>query len=282
MHSITVMILAATCLPASAAGQVPNQDSHFTERATIQHGTNSATVVANSPRPLEQAVKAVGEEYGWTINFEDPPYYSQYDLVDATVPAWRAQHPNEKGVTNFRGGAFQSQYSESPNTASSATEEQNILNKLVSDYNQSGNPGRFSLRSEGKDRFSIIGTIVTDEKGQSKQVPSVLDFQISISPQARDCKATLELILSTLSAQSGIKVFPGLLPLNLLAQCKVIPEGQNVPARTLLQQVLCATNRKLYWELLYDPDGKTYAFSVLPVERAEYDASGNRTTMFVK
>ena len=47
-------------------------------------------------------------------------------------------------------------------------------------------------------------------------------------------------------------------------------------------QVLSATNRKLYWELLYDPDGKTYAFSVLPVERAEYDASGNRTTMFVK
>jgi hypothetical protein len=282
VRAITITLLAAACWSASAQGQTQNQDSHFLDRAEVQHSANSAMVVANSPRPLEQAMQAVSEEYGWTIDFEDPPYSSRYDVVDSTAPAWRAQHPSAKGVTLINGGAFQSQYPEGGNTLGSVTKEESILNKLVSDYNQSPNPGKFSVRYEGQERFSITGTTVTDDTGASKQIRPLLDVQISIPSQRRDGEATLQLILSALSAETRTTVFPGLVPLNLLIHSMVVSGGQNVPARTLLQQVLSATGQKLSWELLYDTDGKAYYLSLLPVKRAEYDAFGNRTTLFVK
>jgi hypothetical protein len=38
---------------------------------------------------------------------------------------------------------------------------------------------------------------------------------------------------------------------------------------------------KLYWRLYYDHDVKMYGFSLLPLMKANYDASGNRTTVLV-
>jgi hypothetical protein len=275
-------IFAAFLLSAGALTQVPNQNPHFLNRAEVRHGANSATVVANSPRPLEQAVQGVSEEYGWAVDFEDPPYFSSQDVVDATAPAWRAQHPTAKGVTLIKGGAFQSQFPEHPGAAPSIKDEEAILNKLVADYNQSGNPGKFSVRREGTDRFIIIPTVITDDAGATKEVRPILDTLISLPPQSRDGLATLQVILSELSSQSGTSVGPGLIPLNLLVRTNVVFGGQAVPARTLLRQVLSATGEKLYWKLLYDTDGKRYFLNLLPVQKAQYDAFGNRTTVLVK
>jgi hypothetical protein len=47
-------------------------------------------------------------------------------------------------------------------------------------------------------------------------------------------------------------------------------------------QTLSATNLKLYWHLYYDNDVKLYMFNVLPLMKATYDASGKRTTDFVR
>jgi hypothetical protein len=40
----------------------------------VEHSANSATVVANNPRPLWMAVVALRHEYGWLIDYEDPIY----------------------------------------------------------------------------------------------------------------------------------------------------------------------------------------------------------------
>lgn len=281
MRAITITAFAIIFLSANVRGQVQNKSSNFMDHAEIQHGANSTTVVANSPRPLEQAVEAVAEEYGWTIDYEDPPYSSQLDLVDDTAPEWRAQHPDAKGVTRINGGAFQSTFPENVDTGHSITAEKMILNKLVSDYNQSRNPGKFFVRDEGQGRFSIIGTSVMDDSGTLRQIQPILDTSISIPSEKRDGETTLELILSILTTQSGTTVNPNL-PVGLLRRSTVITTGQNVPARTLLKQVLSATGDKLYWELRYDADVKEYALNLVPVMRAEYDAYGNRKTVFVK
>ena len=282
MRALALTIFAAFLLSTAALTQVLNQNPHFQDRAEIRHGANSATVVANSPRPLEQAVQGVSEEYGWTVDFEDPPYFSSKDVVDATAPAWRAQHPNAKGVTLIKGGAFQSQFPEHPGAAPSNKDEEAVLNKLAADYNQSGNPGKFSVRREGPDRFAIIPMGVTDETGTTKDVQPILDTPISIPQQSRDGIATLQAILSELSSQSGTSVEPGLIPVNLFSRINGVFGGPGVPARTLLQQVMSATGQKLYWKLLYDTDGKRYFLNLLPVQQAQYDAFGNRTTVFVK
>ena len=56
-----------------------------TPHAEIHYLPNAAVVSANDPRPLAQAVKALSEEYAWVIDFEDPPYYGDSDLVDDTA-----------------------------------------------------------------------------------------------------------------------------------------------------------------------------------------------------
>ena len=74
------------------------------DRGVITYTGNAATVRANNARPLEQAIEAVREQYGWTVDFEDPPYESAYDLVDSTDPQWRKEHPTAKGVRRIAGG----------------------------------------------------------------------------------------------------------------------------------------------------------------------------------
>src|SRR5262245_26422451 len=113
--------------------------SRYTDRADVRHVGNATTVIANSPRPLAQALTALSEEFAWTINFEDPPYYSKYDLVDDTAPEWRAAHPTAKGVTVVGGDTFQTQFPENPDAGASAAQEEHILDRVVSDYNESSN-----------------------------------------------------------------------------------------------------------------------------------------------
>jgi hypothetical protein len=88
--------------------------------------------------------------------------------------------------------------------------------------------------------------------------------------------------LNALTLKSQTKVLPFMVPQNALAQSQVTVGGQNIPARVLLLQTLSAAKMKLYWRLYYDRDVKMYGFSLLPLVRANYDASGNRTTVLVR
>jgi hypothetical protein len=111
MRSV-IVVAAIVILAASSAAQIQERHARYMDRAEVRHSANSASVVANSPRPLAQAITALSEEYAWVIDFEDPPYYSRHDLVDDTAPQWRASHPNAKGVTAVSGDSFESQYPE--------------------------------------------------------------------------------------------------------------------------------------------------------------------------
>jgi hypothetical protein len=267
---------------AHAQDVVQQRHSRYMDRAEVRHLGNSATITANSARPLAQGITALSEEYGWVIDFEDPPYYSKYDLVDDTDSKWRAAHPTAKGVTAIAGDGFQSQFSENANAATSIPEEEHILDTLVSDYNASENPGRFSVRHEGDGRFAIVGTYVKDENGTDEAVSPILDTPISVQTDTRDAYTTIQIILNAVTVKSQTKVVPGMMALNALYRSKVTIGGENIPARTLLLQTLSAAKIKLYWHLYYDNDVKMYLFNMLPLRKANYDASGNRTTVLVR
>jgi hypothetical protein len=94
-------------VPSALLAQAPTKPS-FMKAGMIQHQGTAGTLTANDPRPLMRAIATISQEYGWTVDFEDPPYRSHFDLVDDTDPVWRAIHPNAKGVTRVSGGVFQS------------------------------------------------------------------------------------------------------------------------------------------------------------------------------
>jgi hypothetical protein len=256
-----VIVLSNVYAHSQDAIQV--RHSKYMDHAEVRHLANSATITANDARPLAQALTALSEEYAWVVDFEDPPYYSKYDLVDDTDAKWRAAHRTAKGVTAIAGDSFQSQFPENPNAASSPAEEEHILDTVVSDYNASTNPGRFSVVNEGDGRFAIVGISVKGDNGQDQPVNPILDTLISIPTDRRDAYTAIETILNALTVKSGTKVAPFVVPTNALAHSQVTVGGQNIPARVLLLQTLSAANLKLYWRLYYDHDMKMYGFSLL-------------------
>jgi hypothetical protein len=244
------------------------------DRGVITYTGNAATVRANNARPLEQAIEAVREQYGWTVDFEDPPYESAYDLVDSTDPQWRKEHPTAKGVRRIAGGLFTSTFFVGKGGIPSSDSEQQVLEHLVNDYNESGNPGRFAVRSEGPRRYAVVGAGIKDSYGNEKKVAPVLDDLITLPKEKRTLGATIQTILRMLSEKSGFHLAVGVAPLNLLFNTEVEVGGDDIPARDLLIQVLAASKRPLIWRMFYDADMRIYFVNIEFASQIEEDSAG--------
>lgn len=253
----------------------------FMKSGVVEHHGLTAAVTANHPRPLHQAIQAVREEYGWVVDFEDPPYSSRFDLVDDTDPQWRANHPGAKGVWRVAGGSFRSEYPEAATTVPSSLQVEAVLRKIVSDYNAGNNPGKFTVRKESNNRYSIVGISMKADDGRDKEVRSVLDTPLSLPTQRRTAVETVYSILNILSATNGIKVLPLMVPTNALQQ-SVTVGGANITARELLKETLARANsrRTLFWDLFFDPDPNTnaYLLNIEVATRATLTDSGQQVT----
>jgi hypothetical protein len=246
------------------------------EAGVVEHKVGLATVKANDPRPLEQALTAVSEEHGWIVDYEDPPYTIAPDLVDDTSPQWRVSHPDSPGVTIPAGGAFQSDYDEGAAIATLKGQGA-ALRKIVSEYNRSGNPGKFLVREEEDGRFAVVGTTVKANAGKERNVASILDTRISLPTQQRSAAETIEAILKEVSDTSGTRLVVGTAPLNIILNSQVTVGGENLPARTLLLQTLNGTGRTLIWSLLYDADIPSYALNLRVATIASRDTYGRKS-----
>jgi hypothetical protein len=283
------MLLLLVAVPSVLLAQSPAKPS-FMDAAVLQHNGTAGTLTANDPRPLRQAVDAISQEYGWIIDFEDPHYLSKFDLVDATDPAWRASHPKEKGATRISGGPFHSSFPE-PSSITSGDAEEQILEKLVADYNSSGNPGKFAVRKEADARYAIIGMSRKDETGKDETVNALLDTLISIPVQQREAAATLQLIVDTLSATSGVNIKLGTIGLSSdpLQEAQLAIGGVNVPARTLLLQALDGVSstsphfRGIFvWNFLFDADTNAYWLRLRTATKTVTDANGRQAVEFIR
>ncbi len=273
LRTCGLMLLTGCAIAAGAQGS----GRHYMDRANILHNQGLATVDANDPRPLLQAVTAVREEYGWAVDYEDPPYSGTVDLVrDSSM----CRQPCGKGFLIPAGGAFQSTYPEGPDMWSSANAELQTLEKIVSDYNATQNPGKFVVREQADGSYAVIGDYVENSAGAEVSVPPILDIPISLPSSTRSAAVTTDLILDALNKASGTVVGSGIWPLNALAQSQVTVGGSNVPARDLLLQTIDQIKSvKLVWELL--GDSSSFYLSLLPVQKAHYDAFGRKTTTIV-
>ncbi|SRR6266498_1579270 len=259
---------------AASAQQVQPRKKYMDE-GLVEHKPNSATLKVNDPRPLNQAISTLNEEYGWTIDYEDPPYMSDVELIDITDPKRRAANPNDR-VTIPAGDGFQFDYDEDQLIAQPEREVA-LLHTMVAAYNRSGNPGRFVVREEEKGRYTIIGSIIKNHAGQDQDISPVLDTQISIPVENRVAIDTLQLILKELSAKSNTKVAIGSVPANLLFNTRVTVGGANASARSLILRTFNATGRPLTYSLFYFEDTQRYLLRATVAVRAHRDTYGRKT-----
>jgi hypothetical protein len=247
------------------------------KEAVVERKARSATVKANSARPLAQALAAIREEYGWQIDYEDPPYASEPDLVDITNAQWRARNPGAPGVKGIAGGKFESEYDEGDDLEIASGKER-VLQKVVSDYNRSQNPGRFIVRAEGTGGFAIIGSVIKRGSHDEDVLP-VLDTRVSVELQERTAEAAVSAILQAVANGTNSKLVIGTVPTNLFLQAKVTVGGDNVEARSLLRQTLDATGRPLHWQLLYDPTTGKYFLNIAIATRSIQNTFGQKSSV---
>lgn len=271
-----VVLVGITTVVARAQGTPRN----YMERAIILHNRSSATVEANSGRPLFQAITAVREEYGWVVDYEDPPYQGSVDLApDASIS-------RQSGGRIFMvpaGGAFRSTYPETPHIWGSTSEEFQVLDKVVSDYNATQNPGKFVVRALHDGSYAIIGQSFENSAGGEVSVRPVLDTPISLPGTTRNGVVTIKAILDALNKASSYKVGLGIIPISALVRSQLTVGGSNVSARELLLDAIDQVKTaKLVWDLLFDPDGRVFYLSLLPASQAHYDSFGKRTTTIIR
>jgi hypothetical protein len=280
-----ILVYSLFGLPFLLLAQAPNKPS-FTNAAVVERDGKTGKLTANDPRPLMQAIEAISQEYGWTVDYEDPPYRSQFDLVDDTDPTWRANHPNAKGVVRVSGGLFHSSFPE----PSAENSEEQVLQKLVADYNASGNPGKFAVRKEADGRYAVIGISRKDETGKEEAVNALLDTPITIPVQQRDARDTLHLIVDTLSETTGVDVKLGTIGLssNPLQEATLTIGGTNVSARALLLQALGDVSKTsphfqgiFVWNFLFDADDNAYWVRLRSATKTVIDPTGRQVIQFL-
>jgi len=203
---------------------------------------------ANSPRPLEQALAALQQKYGWIVDYEDPRYVSQSDIVEMPGDVAHAHVP--------AGRSF------SVDFPATEPEEAQTLRLVVDAYNSSQNPGKFELRRNATGDFYVVGTAAHDDKGAMAEQKAVLDLPVTLATKERTILETINLICHALEKQSHTKVIVGVYPESMLSHTLVKIGGAKMPARDLLLQALLGASRSTYWRLHFDPDSKQYFLDI--------------------
>jgi hypothetical protein len=246
----------------------------FLEHASIEQKDGHVSVIANSPRPLDQAIEAIRREYGWVIDYEDPTYAPSV-LVDDTDPTWRKGHPDARGVTRVAGGVFKTDFLIGSDMSIGSSDEESVLNKTIADYRASGNPGEFILKKESDSRYAVVGVGTKSGDTNDKQVVPVLDSRIALSLKERTVAEALAEITRAVSQKSGVAVELGEAPVNLIMQTRLEIGGDERPAREFLTQIASATRFPTVWRLLYDADPGMYFLSLQIASQSVKDGSSS-------
>jgi hypothetical protein len=251
--------------------------AQYLRRALVEHVSPSMVRISvNSSRPMRQVVEGISQTYGLLIDYEEPPFFSSYD-VDITNRAWRAKHPNAKPYLGMSGGGFTSDFPEIV-PARLDTSAKIALEKITADYNRSNNPGRFTVRIDGPHRLSVVGTSMRDQNGRQIAAHALLDTHVNVSGLRQgNAEEILEALCVELTKASGLSVAPGIMPLNMMIQTRVnLDTGSDVSsqARKVLIQISKVSRYSLVWSLNWDPNQHFYVLNLTTAIKLEKRPDG--------
>jgi hypothetical protein len=248
-HLIYLGLLAV----ASAISQTKPETTATPKQAILSESDGKIEVNANNPRPLAQTLDALHQKYGWVVNYEDPQYVFKADIVESA---------DKSGDELPAGGRFSVEL-----TSAQDKDKENDLQRIVEAYNKSGTPGQFELRKSTEGVFTVAGVASRDAQGKIFSQKPALDTTLTIVAKQRAVSAVLELICKRIAAERRITVTIGVVPRTLL-NIPVSVGGTKMPARDLLLHTLTATNRNLYWRLLFDPKSKSFFLDIHQIAKS--------------
>lgn len=218
--------------------------------AKIVRAGDSYTIEAGGARPLGQAVEALARDFNWNVSYEDPPYA----VAAADVRGGNA------GAAASRVGAFSSTFIYLGATPP-AVQREDILQRVVTDYNASKNEGGFRLLALPGGRYSIVGDAIRDAAGAAVDVSPVLDTEISVQDENRRMYETLGLVAASVKEKTGATIRLGDDSTAFLRQNYAEVGCEGCKARDAMVKMLAA-HPAVTWRLNYDSATKAYVLSL--------------------
>jgi hypothetical protein len=229
------------------------------------HSGEDTIVKADAARPLAAALGVIAEQYGWKVDYEDP-VYANGEAKDASVPEWRKQHPESKGVLIPSGGVF---FANLGRISSTNPDERSVLEMLVQAYNSSANPGYFTLIETPNHRFCIRGSSRSPSSSKSTQI---FDELIQVKSEQQSGLDALQELTSHCATNTPIEL--GLVPSNSLSQTTIKGYTELLSCRERLGRILSAMPSNLIYDLFYDIGSKSYYLSIVPAHRVIIGSDG--------
>ena len=216
----------------------------------------------NEARPLGKLVLQLVKNYGFLVNYEESPYQPN-ELATTVYPDGRKfTYPLHNPLTlklQVEGGDASAKVIKGIQSLPLAEE---LIPRLVAEYNKSGNPGHFSVRFDGE-YTSIVGERSISRQGISA-AGSLLDVRVKMDARSQLCSETLRELYSQIQQVIGENVGEGLIPANSKFSHNCTISGSvDLTARQVLLQILKQmgdhgpgnpTTRLVYW-LAHDSNG---------------------------
>lgn len=205
------------------------------------------------------------QKYQWRITYEDPSIENPAELKDITHAQYKRTHPNTNDRTIV---PVASPFTFTWDESLAASDPGAVLDQIVTEHNNSTNPGRFRVYRQGG-MFNVIPSSVRAKDGTLVPVQSVLDVQISFPTEERGFLDTISLILQLAGEQGHHNLILGMASPHM-ARERVTVGADHISARDALlvaitsRDVLAAPWR-LSWILLRDPNGGDYYLSLVGV-----------------
>jgi hypothetical protein len=223
---------------------------YSSQEAKIVRSGDTYTIEAGGTRPLAQAVDALARDFSWNVSYEDPPY----------AVATGSVRGGEAGAAVARVGAFSSTFIFSGATPP-ALQREDILQRVVTDYNASKNEGGFRLLALPGGRYAIVGDATRDAAGAAVDVSPVLDAEVSVPDENRRMYETLDLVAASLKEKTGATIRVSDDSAAFLRQNYAVVGCEGCKARDAMVKMLAA-HPAVTWRLNYDAETKAYTLSL--------------------
>ena len=192
---LTIGVLCLSSLPifSQAGSRLPGlQNSLITHN---NDGSLTATVSIYSDPPLAAAILAINQEYGWDINYEDAPTVNASELVDNYAEFHRTHpgfHEDIQDGYSRKVQPFRSSFNELDERHA---DKDSVLEKVIHDYNESMNPGKFRLERTRQDGYVVVGSKYKSVSGIEVDYTPILSCSISLYVPPSSLHDALELVV---------------------------------------------------------------------------------------
>lgn len=230
--------------------------------ARIDRNGTEATLIVESPRPVDDAAALLGARFGLRISTEDPPLLFGGDVRDVTTEVWRGPNPGRR-VLVPRGFRLEVTFGVDPNGAPRHAED--LVARLVRAAN-GRSPFSYRVDDGSDDVFTVVPTRTRDAHGNSVAIVPLLDRLVTIVKGTRPLAESASMMAAELSSQTGLRVsccqsVVGGIPWGMGV---VEFEARGEPARSVLKRLVMASLQgranPYRWSLRCDPLPSEWCF----------------------